>query len=882
MKSFINKFKYFILGGIVVMAGTVYAVQVSVPSSNGSGFLLQSGSNGLYTPVSLTAGTNVTISTTTGNITISATGGGGTFPFTVNSWGNSTTTTLGFLNGFLSTASSTISSSLRLSSLSQGFLFTGSGGLVQPIASSSINLSWFNNDAGFLTSYTSPYEIATTSGLSASQLSYFTQASGRTTLGGVSTTTLTASSPLSLSNPVVKVGGSNSVLSLDTSGSWTGSAGSVANALTAGTGLSSAGTYNGAVARTFSLDTANANTWTALQSFNYSSSTVYSSFLTASSTNWLGGGLQTCDPTTGKLTWASGQFGCGTDFNTGGAGASSQASTTATIIMYKVGTNYYAYNSTTTVTTTNTNFSTLLQAQVDLFDDGAVSVDALCGSIHLKQGVYYANSSVTINGNNNGGSYDSGCVTISGEGREATKIVVATNTNWLDFDNAAMPQVRDLSIYVKGTGSAFVSDSVDNNARAVWDFDFSNISILATTTHTGYGFNLGNAFRGTFTNIEMFGLHNCAQFTAEGTFNPGDFTFQRAFCELDSASGAIAFRFATSTGATGFMNQVSFDMVEGIGTGASATMFYADALFYSNFRGINAEQFDVLFDLEYGSSNRVEFNYTVNRSGVANLRGCRFWAVYGGTAKNWCDFKFANSDANYTIVDDMNTWTDNPNGISGYIASDSGTVIASSSPGTVTLFRDITGYGTMDTNLSPGGRLGVWEFFGDLIAKGAASVVNFTNAIRMYIASGTGTTFDKAGQIYFDTTDNQFQIATSTANGARAIPTIIRLWSGTVASTSVDFVSGGRIPLASHRDGVVITEIRCQVDGGTSKAINLDTLAGGANTDSVTCATTETSDTAMSTNYSKSAGTTMALELGATTGSVDYVSFSVWGYVIAE
>src|SRR3990167_9111721 len=44
-------------------------------------------------------------------------------------------------------------------------------------------------------------------------------------LGTVATTTLTASSPLSLSNPVAKVGGSNSALTLDTSGAWSGTAG---------------------------------------------------------------------------------------------------------------------------------------------------------------------------------------------------------------------------------------------------------------------------------------------------------------------------------------------------------------------------------------------------------------------------------------------------------------------------------------------------------------------------------------------------------------------------------------------------------------------------------------------------------------------------------
>lgn len=194
------------------------------------------------------------------------------------SYGASTSTTLGLLGGLFSTASSTFGSSLYLPSLTQGFVYTGTNGLVQTIASSSIALSWFNNDSGFLTA-------------------------------------VTVDSPLSGS------GTSGSHLTLDTSGSWTGSAGSVANALTAGTGLTSAGTYNGATTRTFSLDTANANSWSVLQTFNYSSSTAYSSFVTASSTQWIGGGLQACDATTGKLNWDSTtkQFKCDTD-QTGGGG----------------------------------------------------------------------------------------------------------------------------------------------------------------------------------------------------------------------------------------------------------------------------------------------------------------------------------------------------------------------------------------------------------------------------------------------------------------------------------------------------------------------------------------------------------------------------------
>jgi len=63
----------------------------------------------------LSAGSNITLSTSTqaNTIEISSTGGSGEFSWTKQTWGNSTSTALGFLNGFLSTASSTFSNILR-------------------------------------------------------------------------------------------------------------------------------------------------------------------------------------------------------------------------------------------------------------------------------------------------------------------------------------------------------------------------------------------------------------------------------------------------------------------------------------------------------------------------------------------------------------------------------------------------------------------------------------------------------------------------------------------------------------------------------------------------------------------------------------------------
>lgn len=105
-------------------------------------------------------------------------GGGGTFSTTtstvsgqlinypnnttdiVNIGSNATTTgevwfdpnTQRYQIGSASTASTTLMGNLYLPHLSQGFAYLGSNSKLNSIASSSINLSWFNNDAGFLTS----------------------------------------------------------------------------------------------------------------------------------------------------------------------------------------------------------------------------------------------------------------------------------------------------------------------------------------------------------------------------------------------------------------------------------------------------------------------------------------------------------------------------------------------------------------------------------------------------------------------------------------------------------------------------------------------------------------------------------------------------------
>jgi hypothetical protein len=76
------------------------------------------------------------------------------------------------------------------------------------------------------------------------------------------------------------------------------------------------------VAAYFTATTSTNNTLPNLVSTFSTSTNATSTNLfatTASTTNLFGSNLATCDPTTGKITWASGQFGCGTDQNSGSA-----------------------------------------------------------------------------------------------------------------------------------------------------------------------------------------------------------------------------------------------------------------------------------------------------------------------------------------------------------------------------------------------------------------------------------------------------------------------------------------------------------------------------------------------------------------------------------
>src|SRR3990167_7657155 len=185
--------------------------------------------------------------------------------------------------------------------------------------------------------------ISTSSpGVVSSLLFYTTAGATPELVDPVTTTTLTASAPLSLSAAVAKVGGSNSVLTLDTSGAWSGTAAALAaNAANCSAGSGAGGvTATGAaedctdyeqsltagdhLTRTaddfdvdddFILDTGDIGTGS--YTFPYASTTAVSTAY-ASSTLYFGAGLANCS-SGNMLTFTDGRFGCEDDSTAVGA-----------------------------------------------------------------------------------------------------------------------------------------------------------------------------------------------------------------------------------------------------------------------------------------------------------------------------------------------------------------------------------------------------------------------------------------------------------------------------------------------------------------------------------------------------------------------------------
>jgi hypothetical protein len=151
------------------------------------------------------------------------------------------------------------------------------------------------------------------------------------------------------------------------------------------------------------------------------------------------------------------------------------------------------------------------------------------------------------------------------------------------------------------------------------------------------------------------------------------------------------------------------------------------------------------------------------------------------------------------------------------------------------------------------------------------TIDSLTISTTLVVPFGTTCDSNADGEICQDTSGNQLIV-----DGLAVATQDVEIWSVTVASTSGAFISSGLLPAPTRIDGFTITRIQCHVTGGTSKVIAVEDASANSSED-ITCATTNTTDDGSITNSTYTASELSLIDFGATSGSVNYVSISVFG-----
>lgn len=313
-----------------------------------------------------------------------------------------------------------------------------------------------------------------------------------------------------------------------------------------------------------------------------------------------------------------------------------------------------------------------LQAAID-------AVASTGGIIAVFAGTYNLAVKLTFTGTNN---YNTPTIQFTGAGMHATKLTMATNVDGLHFTNNAQVVISDIQLTVSGTGSGMTATQSGSLKQSFWNSEFRNIYITKTGTHTGYGINMGSPFRSVFNNIEIFNTHHGIRFYSEDPAqNPGDCTINRVFVETDNQAGSVGVNIDSPSG-MGSMNQMVFTMVEMIDNASGGTGWLLGGTAGTNHIkviGTNIEQFATAVNVDNGFSNIFDCNYVEVLSG-----GTIFKTGANSAGNNFIRSGLLYVPANATVINDANTWNDNPNRFENmYIGVESGvtasaTVVAGS------------------------------------------------------------------------------------------------------------------------------------------------------------------------------------------------------------
>jgi hypothetical protein len=155
-----------------------------------------------------------------------------------------------------------------------------------------------------------------------------------------------------------------------------------------------------------------------------------------------------------------------------------------------------------------------------------------------------------------------------------------------------------------------------------------------------------------------------------------------------------------------------------------------------------------------------------------------------------------------------------------------------------------------------------------------SAVYDFGGVTSFEIPNGASPTIDAEGEIAHDTTDDQLILGAD----ADVIRTEDKIFAFAIASTSASW--SGTKGLPPEKDGYTVTHIECYVEGGTSKQI---TITDGTNDmDTITCGTSVTDDDGSIANNTVTASEKMQVDLGATSGAVNWVNVSIFGKYTRE
>lgn len=715
--------------------------------------------------------------------------------------------------------------------------------------------------------------------------------------------------------------------------------GGTLNALTATNGsLTFSGSYDGSAARTVGLNLANANTWTALQTFANASSTLFSSSY-ASSTLYFGAGLTTCDGATSALTWAAGVFGCHTIAGGGGGSGGTWATTTSTVAGQNV--NYPLENDD--IVAIGSNSTTTAEWWFDpnnitmsVGTGGAGSSTMVFGPDVNNQWITgydgddktYAIASSTSLGVLNGLTIDKNLkTTLVNASSTLFSAYYASSTlyygaglancntgNMLTWTNGVFGCEDDStgggggganSKWATSTSNAIFPNGTTNSVvigRANQNSINCLLCAFATSTEGSLIFGAGTGgYNGNLLLLEDSAGNDMLRIANDGAIIGS--SLLEVTTTISSGQGLLVLR---SDGATIGANDGVLTLTgQGNGNDENLTIDLdnaaANVVAIGSGTGVATVDFGSIgASLASTTVSGTSTTARLNVTGAVSILGEYFtnFTTYvrslftgdqginlsGGSLTFDCsevEGTGINCSGENITLDATGDWTGTLDGFNGFgypfpsnATSTALTFSAGINLGTPGLTIDNGDTGTGLTILTAGD-LGSWTatfpaLTGTVALSGTSQTLDFGGSV-LEIPNGTNPTANDPGELAHDTTDNQLILDDA------VIPTTnIKIWSATIASTSPAFISGGLLSIPVQLDGYTISAIRCYVSGGTSKVVAIEDASANS-TEDITCATTATSDDGSITNAIFTAAELGNIDFGATSGSVDYVTISVFG-----